>query len=69
MLKAAELWAEARRTGIPTADAKAIDADMILVAQTLGVGALVGSDTTIIATTNPRHLTQFVDARQWRDIA
>jgi toxin FitB len=32
MLKAAELWAEARNRGVPTADPKALDADAILAA-------------------------------------
>lgn len=61
MLQAAELWAAARKRGRPTADPKALDADVILAAQALSVGA-------IIATENVRHLDQFVDARLWRDI-
>jgi len=67
MLKAAELWASARRAGIPTADVKALDVDMILSAHTILLGALVGS-APIVATTNVRHLSQFVDARRWQDI-
>lgn len=33
MIKAASLWAEARVEGIPTADDKSLDADMIICAQ------------------------------------
>ena len=61
MLKAAELWAQARRTGKPTADPKALDCDVILAAQALEIGA-------IIATENIGHLSQFVEAKHWRAI-
>ncbi len=59
MLKAAELWAWARNRGIPTADPKALDADVILAAQALQIPALV-------ATENVDHLSLFVDAKDWR---
>ncbi|NES23439.1 MAG: type II toxin-antitoxin system VapC family toxin [Symploca sp. SIO3E6] len=64
MLKAAELWAEARNRGKPTADPNALDGDVILAAQ-----AKLLTDRgneVIIATTNVSHLSQFVDAREWR---
>jgi predicted nucleic acid-binding protein len=64
MLKAAEFWAEARRRGRPTADPKALDGDVILAAQATLV-ADEGNEV-IIATTNVGHLSQFVDAREWR---
>ena len=35
MRKAAELWADARRRGVATADDKEIDADVILAAQAM----------------------------------
>lgn len=67
MLKAAELWAQARRRGRPTADPKALDGDVILAAQATLV-ADEGNEV-IIATTNVGHLSQFVDAREWRLIS
>ena len=61
MLKAAELWAQARRSGIPTADPKALDCDVILAAQALAVQGMV-------ATENVGHLSRFVEAKHWREI-
>lgn len=66
MRRAAKFWAEARQRGRPTADARALDADVILAAQAV----VLAEDTpdVVIATTNPRHLDQFVPARRWQDI-
>jgi predicted nucleic acid-binding protein len=66
ILLAASLWAEARQTGQPTADAKALDGDVILSAQV----RLLCDDTTeaIVATTNVAHLSRFVTAFDWQSI-
>jgi predicted nucleic acid-binding protein len=66
MLKAAEMWAQVRQQGKPTADNKALDGDVILAAQAI----LISSDKhrSIVATSNPKHLSLFVDARDWQDI-
>jgi predicted nucleic acid-binding protein len=61
MLKAADLWAQARKNGLPTADPKALDGDAILAAQALEVNGIVATD-------NVGHLARFVTARTWRDI-
>ncbi|KYC36933.1 nucleic acid-binding protein [Scytonema hofmannii PCC 7110] len=66
MLQAAEFWAEARRRGIPTADPKALDGDVMLAAQAKQIE--VNDDIVVIATTNVNHLSQFVDARIWQEI-
>jgi predicted nucleic acid-binding protein len=66
MLKAAELWAQARNRGLAPAPADALDGDCILAAQALlstGPG-----DTVTVATDNVGHLAQFVDARPWTTI-
>lgn len=67
VMKAAEFWANARKSGIPTADPKALDADVILAAQTFWLAHLVNGP--VVATTNVDHLGRFVDARRWQDIA
>lgn len=59
--KAAQLWAEARKLGKPTADPKELDGDVLLAAQTLSVDG-------VIATENVGHLSMFVSAKHWRDI-
>lgn len=61
MLKAAELWADTRKRGQPTADSKELDGDVILAAQALEVDA-------IVATENVGHLSLFVEAKHWREI-
>jgi predicted nucleic acid-binding protein len=61
MLKAAELWADARKRGKPTADLKELDGDVILAAQALQVDA-------IVATENIGHLSLFVEAKHWKDL-
>lgn len=63
---AAELWARSRQAGQPTADPKALDIDVILAAQTLSFGA--APEEVVIATTNPKHIGQFVVAKHWTDI-
>lgn len=68
MRLAARFWADARKQGQPTAPDPALDADVILAAQ---VSVLIeeGVDDVVVATTNPRHLSRFVDARTWQEIA
>jgi predicted nucleic acid-binding protein len=66
LLRAAELWAESRQRGLPTADPRDLDVDVILVAQALSLG--VPSDDLVVATTNVGHLSRFLEARQWTEI-
>jgi predicted nucleic acid-binding protein len=61
MRRAADLWAEARRRGRATADQHALDADVILAAQALEIGAA-------ILTENTKHLSRYTRAVDWRTV-
>jgi predicted nucleic acid-binding protein len=63
---AADLWATARQQGRPTADAKDLDIDVILAAQALSFGP--APSDVVIATSNAKHLTQFITAKNWSEI-
>jgi hypothetical protein len=64
MLQAAAFWAEARRRGRPTASDESLDADVILAAQ----AATLTGKTVVIASTNPKHISRFVAADDWRNV-
>jgi predicted nucleic acid-binding protein len=64
MLRAAELWAEARRRGKPTASDASLDADVILAAQAYSMQR----NEVVVASTNPKHLGRFVAADYWQNI-
>jgi hypothetical protein len=68
MQRAAQLWAEARNLGLPTAEDASLDGDVILAAQAQILAEHTG-DRVVVATANVRHLRQFVDARRWQEIA
>jgi predicted nucleic acid-binding protein len=61
LCRAAELWAEARLVGMPTAHPLALDGDVILAAQAESVQAT-------IVTSNRKHLSRFVPAFDWTEI-
>ena len=61
MLRAAELWAQARQRGRPTADPKELDCDVVIASQAIEKGAHV-------VTENVGHLGLFVSASSWRDL-
>ena len=64
MRLAAQLWAQARQQGQPTADPKELDGDVILAAQAL----LLGVPDVVVATTNVGHLSRYVNAKFWQDV-
>jgi predicted nucleic acid-binding protein len=63
MRRAAQIWADARNQGQPTASEEALDGDVILAAQ-----AKLLEETGLrvtIATTNIGHLSRFANALPW----
>jgi hypothetical protein len=66
MRSAAYLWANSRTRGQMTAHDHALDGDVILAAQVLSLEKQ--GERCVVATTNVRHLTWFVDARPWDSI-
>jgi hypothetical protein len=63
---AAELWADLRNHGTPTADRHALDIDVILAAQARSL-SLPRSDY-VVATGNLNHLSLLVPAELWDKI-
>lgn len=61
MRRAAQLWADARSGGMPTASDAALDGDVILAAQAIDIGGTV-------VTTNRKHLERFVPCKEWTEI-
>lgn len=57
---AARLWAQARNAGMPTADPKELDCDVLIAAQALTLG--IPTADLVIATTHVGHLGRFVPA-------
>ncbi|GAA6619253.1 type II toxin-antitoxin system VapC family toxin [Scytonema sp. NUACC26] len=66
--EASVLWAEARIQGVPTADAKSLDVDIIICTQCILLTEEFPGRSIIIATTNIKHLSRFASARNWRNI-
>ncbi len=67
MRRAAELWAEMRAAGTPTAAPEALDADVILCATVQVHGARTQSQP-VVATTNVAHLARMVGAKLWSEL-
>src|SRR5688572_8312165 len=63
---AAELWAQVRQRGLPTADPAALDEDVTLAAQAQTME--VGDGEVVVATTNIGHLSRLIAARLWQEI-
>lgn len=63
---AAKFWGQARRNGQPTAEPQALDGDVILAAQAIGLG--LPSSQFVIATTNPGHISRYAPCDHWTNI-
>ncbi len=66
MLKAAQLWAQVRQQGKPTADDRALDGDVILAVQAILLSEM--DHRVFVATSNPKHLSLFITAKNWHEI-
>ena len=66
LMRAATLWADARRRGLPTADPAELDCDVVLAAILLTPG--LPHDQTVVATSNVGHLSRFLSAEAWQRI-
>ncbi len=66
MLLAAQFWAEIRQQGKPTAAPQSLDGDVILAAQ--GKLEEIKGFEVVIATTNTKHLSLFINACEWHSI-
>jgi len=67
MRKAAGYWAECRNNHRPFSKDEALDGDVILCAQANSVSNQ--KSDVVVATTNVGHLSIFVEAKEWQDIA
>ena len=65
---AAELWAENRRQGLPTADTENIDVDVIIGATCQLLEQEYLGQRLVVATTNVKHLSRFIEAKEWSEI-
>jgi predicted nucleic acid-binding protein len=65
MRTAADLWAELRRRGQPTADARELDGDVILAAQ---AREFATNKARIVVTNNVGHLSRMIQAERWQDL-
>ena len=66
MRLAADLWAQSRKRGLPTAHPQSLDVDVIMAAQVIA-GNFPATDT-VVATSNVGHLSMFLPAETWTKI-
>ena len=62
------LWAEIRYQGRPTAEIKNIDIDVIIGASCQLLQQEYPGQRLVVATTNVKHLSRFIEAKTWSEI-
>ncbi len=67
--QSAELWAKTRQLGLPTAEVENIDIDVIIGATCQLLEEEYPGQRLIVATTNVKHLSRFVEAQNWFNIS
>lgn len=68
LIQASSLWASARSQGIPTADNKSLDIDIIICSHWQELKQEFPGRYIVIATTNVKHLSRFAEANTWSKI-
>ena len=63
---AAQFWVQSRNSGTTTADPKELNADVLIAAQV--IDTRISRADSVIATTNPGHLSLFAPADLWSNI-
>ena len=66
LLLGANLWAQARNAGTPTAHPRDLDGDVLIAAQALDTGLPLAE--IVIATVNVSHISLFAPAAFWSNI-
>ena len=66
--QASILWASACTQGIPTAEQKSLDIDIIICSHWQQLKEEFPGCYIVIATTNIKHLSRFAEAKTWREI-
>ena len=66
MRLASDLWAQARQSGQPNADPKALDGDVIMSAQALTLTPAPAG--LVVATENVAHISRYLPAQEWTAI-
>ena len=61
MRRAAVMWADARRQGVPTGHHHSLDCDVIVAAEAMEIGG-------VVVTENVGHMSRYVPTLEWRSL-